>query len=155
MPGTSSLDGDGRKDGCLCSLLLPTAEQAAPHGASSQCNRYLCGSALQCPLPRDQKGASAGKGQGQVSNFSHRSYKPILAACGVHLFPFNQPETVLPEHGADPEAHLPPASPSAAVLALSYSLFQKSNDFAGDRDISLPTACQASCSPWDRASEGI
>lgn len=54
--------------------------------------------------PRDQKAASAGKGPGLVSNFSHCLYKPSLAACGVHLLPFNQIETMLPEsqHGADP-----------------------------------------------------
>lgn len=67
--------------------------------------------------------------------------------------PSNQPETVPPEsqHGADPEAHLPAASPTAAVLAVCGSFFQKSNDFAGARAVSLPMVCQASCSPWDRA----
>lgn len=132
---------------------ISTAEQAAPRGASSPVHQVGDACVDQCcSAPhRDQKAASAGKGQGLVSNFSHCLYKPSLAACGVHLLPFNQPETVPPEsqHGADP------ASPTVAVSAVSSSFFQKSNDFAEARDISLLMACQASCSLWDRASEVI
>lgn len=77
----------------------------------------------------------------------------------VSIYPhFNQPETVLAEsqHGADPEAHLPSASPTAAAaLAVSNSFFQKNSDCAGGRDVSLPMVCQASCSLWDNANAGM
>lgn len=99
-----------------------------------------------------------GKAKAKDPTFPTAYTNPVWQQVVCICPPFNQPEPVLPEsqHGADPEAHLTPASPTAAAaLAVSNSFFQKSKDCAGGRDLSMPTACQASCSPWDRASAGM
>lgn len=85
-----------------------------------------------------------GKAKAKYQTFPTASADPVQQHAVCIYPPFNQPETALPEsrHGADPEAHLPPASPAAAVLAVSNSFFQKSNDLAGARDVSLPMAAR-------------